>query len=91
MRYLALLAVMAFSALSTLSSTAVGAEPMCIIQEEEDGGVLYFDCVGKDFATALGKWQKLHPEKKILAMAGNGTGTYGYDKGYFVVTENREP
>ena len=54
------------------------------------GGVLYFDCRSMDFALALSTWKKLHPNKIITAMAGNGTGTYGYDRGYVVVTEDRE-
>jgi len=50
-------------------------------------GVLYFPCTESDFGTALSLYLKLHPNVSVVTMTGNGTSTWGYDRGYFVVFE----
>ena len=48
-------------------------------------GVYYFSTTGFDFARCLSLFIKEHPNLKLSAMAANGAGYRGIDKGYFVV------
>lgn len=52
-------------------------------------GVLYFPCIEATFASALSRYKSEHSELRVTAMAGNGTDSNGYDRGYFVSTEPR--
>lgn len=52
-----------------------------------DHGVYYFPCTGADFANALSKFKSDNPTLSVTGMTGNGTFTYGKDRGYFVNTQ----
>lgn len=70
------------------SQDSVGAVMKC---RSVDYGqhVFYFACRDVDFANALALFKRSHPELVITAMAGNGTGNRGRDRGYFVSAEPR--
>lgn len=48
-------------------------------------GVYYFPVINAEFANSLSAFLKEHGNVTIVTIAGDGTGAYGYDKGYFVV------
>jgi len=52
-------------------------------------GVYYFAVRRAEFVVALSAFIGQHPELELLAMTGNGNGSYGRDKGYFVVFKKK--
>lgn len=52
-------------------------------------GVYYFLTNVSDFGNSLSKFIAEHPELEVSAMAGNGTGFYGADIGYFVTFKEK--
>ena len=52
--------------------------------------VYYFACTQENFANALSQFINKHQELQLVAMTGDGTGTYGVDDGYFVVFKKNE-
>jgi hypothetical protein len=52
-------------------------------------GVFYFHHTQANFSNALSAFLKNHPDLKVSAMTGDGSGGYGCDVGYFVVFEKR--
>jgi len=53
-------------------------------------GVYYFDYNLEDFAKSLSQFIEEHPELRFVSFTGIGANNHDYDKGYFVVFENRE-
>lgn len=70
------------------SQNSVGAITEC---RPVDYGrnVFYFACIEENFANALAQFKKSHRELAITAIAGDGTGNRGRDRGYFVSAEPR--
>jgi hypothetical protein len=56
---------------------------------EYGNGVLFFSCTEARFANSLSSYLELHPDMRVDAIAGDGTGIHGLDQGYFVVVEKR--
>jgi hypothetical protein len=56
---------------------------------DHGNGVYYFHCTGAKFAKSLGDFKASRPELEIVSICGNGTGPYGTDIGYFVVTSEK--
>lgn len=52
-------------------------------------GVYYFPYDEANFANALSVFIRDHQNLKLVSFSGNGNGTYGVDKGYFVVFANK--
>jgi len=53
-------------------------------------GVYYFPCrEAATFGNAVSGFLEKNKNLRILAVSGDGTGVYGYDKGYFVFIEQR--
>jgi hypothetical protein len=50
-------------------------------------GVYYFPCHQADFGNALSSFIRSNPGMTVQAVTGDGTGGYGRDDGYFVVTK----
>jgi hypothetical protein len=53
-------------------------------------GVYYFSKTQASFGNALSAFIKSNPELEITAIAPNGTGGYGADVGYFIVTKRKK-
>jgi len=71
------------------------ADPKNVSQNSSVGavdygnGVYYFDSIGANFGNDLAAFIASHPDLELVAMTGNGTGTYGEDGGYFVVFKKK--
>ncbi|MBI2039222.1 MAG: hypothetical protein HYT22_03020 [Candidatus Niyogibacteria bacterium] len=52
-------------------------------------GVYYFPCIEADFGNALRQFRERNPGIEIEAMAGDGTGLDGINRGYFVTVRFR--
>jgi len=50
-----------------------------------DNGVFYFDKTRSSFGNTLSSFIKTHPNLELISMAGDGTGAYGTERGYFVI------
>jgi hypothetical protein len=74
----------------TLGACSQAAEPTNIGKEgcsplDYKNGVLYFPCVEDAFGNGLSNYLQDHPDLEVTSMSGDGTGSSGYDHGYFVI------
>lgn len=69
------------------SSYVESTKPVKIITPVAYGnGVYYFHCIRVEFATSLSKFIA-DGNKKVVAIAGDGTDLDSFDCGYFVVVD----
>lgn len=49
--------------------------------------IIYINDVGMDFIKSVELFQKSNPDIKIISVWADGTGTYGNDKGHYLLIE----
>lgn len=76
-------------ALGSCTGAASDGDGVVTLPTSYENGVYYFDCTQANFGRSLAAFIAAHPELEVTAMTGNGTGTYGYDEGYFVVVKKK--
>lgn len=67
--------------------------PCSPVTYDYSGGVptvCYFPCIGANFGVSLEKYINDHPGLRVVSVAGSGTGGYGMDVGYWVITEPKQ-
>ena len=52
-------------------------------------GVYYIPATEAQFGKSLSHFIGTNTNKEIVSIAGDGSGGYGYDRGYFVVTREK--
>jgi len=92
MRKLALLALATFLAgcVPAESDTSAVGQPSTMVFVDHGNGLLYFNHTGGDFGNALSTYLSQHPAQQVTAIAGDGQGVYGKDRGYFVTFLERD-
>lgn len=63
---------------------------MKVVPLQYKNGVYYFPVTRDDFANVLAEFIKEHPELELVTIAGDGTGSDGYDRGYFVIFSEKQ-
>ena len=67
----------------------VGKTNEIIMPIDYGNGVYYFSCRAAKFGNSLSFFIKQNPSLKFAGMAGDGTGIYGLDIGYWVIFEKK--
>lgn len=74
----------AFACSSARKQSAVGNTSI-VVPVNYGNGVYYFPVTEAAFGNSLSEFIAQHQTLEVMAMTGDGTKSYGWDKGYFVV------
>lgn len=89
MKKLVLLSLISLAACNPASDPKKVGTSNCT-QVDYRNGVYYFPCNEADFANGLSSFIEHHSDLEVIAATGDGTGGYGRDEGYFVVTRSKD-
>lgn len=85
LRFLVVASLLTFAACNRANDPDNVGKPVVTEAVDYGNGVYYFPYEEAKFGNALSQFIKRHDELELVAITGDGNGSYGRDTGYFAV------